>query len=139
MLTQRLSPRRRWLVAALVATALAAGTAVAKITRNTIDAAALLTDSGRAVIVTGPLTCTPDERVFLSVTITQRSTGALAEGRGVITCSGEAQQWEVGAALQARATFVDGPAIAVAVARATDHGITTDAHQWLVDVTLVTE
>lgn len=139
MLRHTLSPRRRWLAATLLAAALVAGTAVARIVRNTIDPLAFLTDAGRGVIVTGPITCTPRERVFLSVTVTQRSTGAFAEGRGVSTCTGEPQQWEVAAPVKGRATFADGPAIAVAVARSTDHGTATDAHQWLVDVTLVTE
>ncbi len=139
MLPHTLKPHRRWLAVALLAGTLVAGIAVAKIARNTIDAVAILTDAGRSVIVTGPITCTPGERVFLGVTVTQRSTGALAEGRGVITCTGEALQWEIDAPLRGRAAFVDGPAIAVAVARSTDHGITTDAHQWLVEVTLVTE
>jgi hypothetical protein len=73
------------------------------------------------------------------VTVTQRSTGALAQGRGVITCTGAPQQWEVGATVFGQEKFVDGRAIAVALARSTSHGITTDAHQWLVDVTLATE
>jgi hypothetical protein len=33
-------------------------------------------------------------------------------------------------------TFTAGPATAVAFARTTSQGDTTDAHQWLVDVTL---
>jgi hypothetical protein len=73
------------------------------------------------------------------VTVTQRSTGALAEGRTLITCTGNTQQWEAHASTQGRETFEEGPAIAVAVAHTSERGVTTDANQWLVDITLVGE
>jgi hypothetical protein len=36
-------------------------------------------------------------------------------------------------------TFEEGPTTAVAVGRTTSRGETTDAHQWLVNITLVAE
>ena len=69
------------------------------------------------------------------------SEGAVAEGLTRITCIGEGdiQQWEVHASTQGKATFQDGAATAVAIGRTTLRGATTDAHQWLVDITLVEE
>jgi len=118
---------------------LATSVAFAKITANTIDAVALVADDGRHLVVTGPITCTAGERAILHVTVTQRTTGALAEGQTLFVCSGARQEWEVHAATQGRETFELGSATAVAVARTSVPGDTTDAHQWLVPITLVAE
>jgi hypothetical protein len=124
-------------VATFVIAGLIASTAVARIIVNTIDGGALLTDEGRHLVVTGPIICTPGERALLRVTVTQRPTGALAEGSTLFTCSGQPQQWAVHATSQGREAFVPGSATAVASARTTQHGETSDAHQWLVEVALV--
>lgn len=87
--------------------------------------------------MTGPIECTENERAYVRVTVTQRPTGAVAEGRTLITCTGGTQQWEVHAAIQGKESFQEGPATAVGLARTTDRGETTDAHQWLVPITLV--
>jgi len=89
--------------------------------------------------VTGPISCTAGERVPLRVTVTQRTTGALAEGSTRVVCAGEGQlqQWEVHATAQGANTFEPGAATAVAVGRSTRRGDTSDAHQWLVEITLV--
>ena len=106
---------------------------------QTIDPFAILTDNGRHIIATGRITCTEHERAHLRVTVTQRGTGAVAEGRALITCTGNIQQWEVQASTHGNQTFQEGPATAVALARTTDRGDTTDAHQWLVAITLGSE
>jgi hypothetical protein len=111
----------------------------AKIAKNTIDPTAVVTDDGGHIIVTGPIECTPGERAYLEVTVTQRTTGAIAEGRGVATCTGLTQQWDVDLEVRGSEVFDDGPSIAVAVARSVRRGVTTDAHQWLVPVTLSDE
>ena len=111
----------------------------ARIVLNTIDPIATVTDNGRHIVVTGPLTCTRGEQAFLEVTVTQRPTGAVAEGRSRVICTGNSQQWEVHAATQGQASFAEGPAIAVAIGRTANRGEITDAHQWLVNVTLVGE
>jgi len=114
--------------------------AFARITFNTIDPVAGVTDNGRHIIATGPIECTAGERLSLRVTVTQRSTGAEAEGRTLITCTGiHTQQWEVHASTQGKETFEEGPATAVAIGLTTLRGETTDAHQWLVNITLVGE
>lgn len=113
---------------------------LARITLNTIDAQAIVTNNGRHLVVTGPIQGdTAGERLYLRVTITQRTTGAMAEGVAVFTLTGELQQWQVAATTDGKATFEPGPATAVAIARTALGGNTSDAHQWLVNVTLVNQ
>ncbi len=113
--------------------------AFAKLVRNTIDAVAIVTENGRHIRVTGPILCSEGEPAYLRVTVTQRSTGAVAEGSTLIACTAAIQQWAVHASTQGRAAFQEGPAVAVALARTTDRGDTDDAHQWLVNIVLVRE
>jgi len=131
--------KRTAAVLAIVVGLVTATMAFARVAYNTIDTVAVATENGRHVVVTGPLECTPGERAYLSVTVTQRTTGALAEGRGFVICTGEIQQWGVDAAVQGSENFEVGPATAVAVARSVARGVTTDAHQWLVPITLIAE
>ena len=65
----------------------------------------------------------------------------MGEGKTRIICTGETEiePWEVLAVTQGKASFEEGSAWAVGLARTTDRGDTTDAHQWLVNVTLVAE
>ena len=123
-------------VAMILVGLFAASLALARVTANTIDSVASVTDHGRHLIVTGPIGCTAGERAHLRVTVTQRTTGAVAEGRALINCTGSLQQWEVHASVQGSETFEEGPAVATALSRTTDRGNTTDAHQWLVAITL---
>ncbi|MEO6408327.1 MAG: hypothetical protein ABIO45_06185 [Burkholderiaceae bacterium] len=140
-----LLPRMRFERGALAATVItlavlfAAASAVAKISLNTIDAGAVMSDDGRHLVVTGPIACTAGERAHQRVIVTQRATGALAEGQTLVVCTGHLQQWEIHAAIQGRQTFQLGSATAVAAARTSERGETTDAHQWLVGITLVAQ
>ncbi len=143
MLAQRI--RRQMLCLVLAATVLTlagvfvGAVAFARVVTNTIDPVATVTDNGHHLIVTGPIGCTESQRAYLRVTVTQRSTGAVDEGRTMITCTGETQQWEIHAAPQGNEAFTEGAATVVASARTTDRGATDDAHQWLVNATLVRE
>ncbi len=131
---------RRWLAATAVLLALAAvgaQTAFARVIRNTIDPVATLAAGGRHVTLTGPIEVTAGETTYLHVTLTQRSTGAVAEGIAFLTGTGAAQQWTVEVFTITRESFEEGPATAVGLARTTERGRATDAHQWLVNVTLV--
>jgi len=113
-------------------------TAYARVAYNTIDDLAVVSGDGRHVDVTGPLEVTAGERVELEVTITQRSTGAVAKGSLVFTATGEEQRWAVRATTVGRAVFEPGSAWAVGLAVTTGTaGSPTDASQWLVNVTLV--
>ena len=94
-----------------------------------------MTDKGRHIVATGPIGCTAGEKV-LDRAVTQRATGAVAYGRTRFTCTGDNQRWRVHAVAQGDETFADGAATAVPLARTS---AVTDAHQWLVNITLVTE
>jgi hypothetical protein len=63
----------------------------------------------------------------------------VAEGYVIFNCAGVIEQWEVHAVTHGKATFEEGPATAVGVASTSSRGAATDAHQWLVDITLVAE
>lgn len=126
-------------IALTLAGVFVAAMAFARITANTIDPVATITDNGRRLRVTGPIQCTVNERVELRVTVTQRSTGAVAEGTTRFTCTGDLQHWKVRASIQGHETFEEGPATAVALALTTDHGKTTDALQWLVNIALAND
>ena len=102
-----------------------------------IDPAATLTRDGRQVTATGPIACTAGQHAHLQVTVTQRSTGAMAVGHTAIHCNGYIQQWEIHASARSREVFINGAASAVALGRASDRARFDDAHQWLVPVTLV--
>ena len=82
-----------------------ASLAFAKIAVNTIDPVAVVAGAGRHLVVTGPIECTQGERVELRVTVTQRETGAVAEGYAVFNCSGVIEQWELHAVTHGKATF----------------------------------
>lgn len=114
-------------------------TTFARITVNTVDAHAVVADNGRHLVLTGPIACTEEERAYLEVTVTQRATGAVAAGRTRIACRGAVAQWEIHASAQGAERFQEGPAIAVALARTASGLGITDAHQWLVRITLITE
>ena len=55
------------------------------------------------------------------------------------TGTGQTNQWEITATAEGRAAFRAGPATVVGLARSSVSGQTTDAHQWLVNATLVSE
>jgi hypothetical protein len=127
---------RRLAPAALVLAAVFAVQAglARRLVGNTINPVATLDEGGSRVILTGPFSCTQVEWVALRVTVTQRTTGAIAEGYAIRLGSPNLQQWQVHASARASATLEAGEATAVAVT--TRDGEASDAHQWLVPVTL---
>ena len=106
-----------------------ARTALARVSYNTIDTVGIVADKGRQVTVTGPIAVTAGERTELRVTVTQRSTGAVAEGVIFFTGTGQTNHWELTAVAEGRATFEAGPATVVGLARSSINGQATDAHQ----------
>jgi hypothetical protein len=143
MSVQSIKQHKQWLVPAAIVLALAgvfvARTAFARVVMNTIDPVGLVAHNGRHVTLTGPLAVTAGERVQMRVTVTQRTTGAVAEGQAVFFGTGTTNHWEIEAAVEGDETFEAGPATAVAIARTSVQGQATDAHQWLVNITLVQE
>jgi hypothetical protein len=122
---------------AVVAAALFSSTVFAAIATNTIDALATVSPSGNGIRVTGPIQVTADERVEVRATVTQRSTGAVAEGSTMFRGTGASQQWEAVVHVRGDAKFIPGPATAVGMASTFVRGKAADAHQWLVNITLV--
>ena len=104
---------------------------------NTIDPAAQVSEKGRHVHITGPVACTVGQRAEVYVTLTQRATGAIAMGKSHFICTGYIQQWEVHAAAHGQEDFETGAALAVALGITSKRGKADDAHQWLVQITLV--
>ena len=126
----------------VVALALTAGPAAVAGIRlsNTIDPLATLSHTGNAIEVSGPLTCLVDRDVVLiQITVTQRSTGARAEGVVRVECEavGVLEQWRTVLSRHGDERFVPGPAIAAAFGRTLNPVDSPDAHQWLVPVTLM--
>lgn len=132
-----------WLVSATLLMILAGvfvtRTAFAKLAANTIAPVGIVAGQGRHLTLTGPIQADAGDRVELRVTVPQRSTGAVAEGHAFLPGTGTTRQWEVELRSHGTATFEAGPATAVALARTTVGGHATDAHQWLVNVTLLRE
>jgi len=116
-----------------------AHTSFAKLSANTIDPVGIVSDNGRHVALTGPVTATSGDRAEMQVTVTQRSTGAVAEGIVFLTGTGQPSQWAVTAVTCGAAAFEPGPATVVALALTSVKGQANDAQQWLVNVTLVSE
>jgi hypothetical protein len=146
MFAQATRKHMKWLMLApiilILAVIFVSDAAFARVVRNTIDPVATVSNHGRHLIVTGPIQCTQQEKTFIRVTVTQRTTGAWAEGHTRIVCTEDIQQWEVHAVTDSKATFEEGPATAVAFARIVDRKVDitdTDPHQWLVNITLVEE
>jgi hypothetical protein len=136
--------RGKWLVGAasvaIVAGVVFAPLAFARIAQNTIDDVAIVSHNGRHLLVSGPLSCDQNQRVVMRVTVTQRTTGAVAEGYTTFIGTVAEQQWEVHATTLGIRGFQPGPATVVALARSAGApGRPDDAHQWLVNVTLVEE
>ena len=138
--TDRFTRRILAVTAMVLAGFLASGFAVGRIVKNTINPVATLTDDGRHVVLTGPIQCDDHQPADLRLTVTQRATGAVAEGTGRIDCTPGVQPWEVRAAVQGKARFAEGPAIAVGLAvTSTGRGDADDAHQWKVEVIVAKE
>jgi hypothetical protein len=122
---------RRIVMMVVAGSAVAATTALAGSTFQTIDATATLSADGRRVAIGGPLACDAGERVTLRARVTQRRTGALAKGGFVDTCSGQVGRWEVRrATVVGRNRFRPGAAEGCALALTWQGDRVTDAHQW---------
>jgi hypothetical protein len=100
-----------------------------------IDSVATLSSDGHRIRVRGPIDCDDDLDVDLSVTITRRTSGALAKGAGRASCT--ADRWEIEAWPRRSGPFEVGQDATVCVlARFRDDSRVVDAQQWCEDVTL---
>lgn len=140
----RLSPRPRNSPTVIIALVLVitglicAPLANAKIAGNTVNPVAIVSPNGRFITVTGPLATDQTQPVLMRVTVTQRSTGAIAEGYAQVVGTMLSQQWTMNVQAVGVKSFEPGPATVVALAQSrTSLFNADDAHQWLVNVTLV--
>ena len=127
------------LLLAAVAGVLVTPQVFARMSFNTIDTVATIADHGNHIIVTGPIQCDQVQWVDMRVTITQRTTGAVAEGKIHFLGTPGLQEWTVDAAVKGKIDFEEGPATVVALGVSKVQGQADDAHQWLVEVLLVDE
>jgi hypothetical protein len=95
-----------------------------------------LIDRGLAVKLSGPVTCPAGDTVSLRATISQRSTGAVAQGSWSKVCTGPGQQWHTTASVTDDVTMSAGCAHAAGLATIRHAGKPVDAFQWLRTVTL---
>lgn len=132
--------QRFWLIVGLLSVSLSFAlirVADGKLSANTIHSTAMVNGPGNLLLITGPITCSPGDFTVIRITITQRATGAIAEGYARLTGTGTEQLWEIRARTLGPSRFQPGSATAVAVATTSVAGQTTDAHQWLVNITLM--
>jgi hypothetical protein len=121
--------RRAPLVVALTAIAMTAlaAPASAGVSFNTIDRKTTLDADGRIVAATGPIRCSAVERATIRVTVTQRRTGAVAEGTWQGRCGRTTRTWTAKRfALRGAATFQPGAARACALGVTRRAGQATD-------------
>ena len=107
-------------------------TAFGRILLTTNDVVSVAFDNNRQLIVSGHTTCDAKETVIVRVTVTQRSTGALAEGDISLTATGEVQEFVVRARTLGKENFEEGPVTVVYLIHTSYRGDSTDCHQWLV-------
>jgi hypothetical protein len=126
----------RWPVTLVLSLCLVAPSIAGVRLGNTIDPLVSLSEEGRHLVVTGPITCPEGDRVRMRVTVTQRTTGAIAEGITHVVCTGDQQQWVAELSTPGNEAFLPGDATAVALGQTTNPVDSSDAHQWLVVVEL---
>lgn len=95
-----------------------------------------LIDSGRTLKLSGPITCPAGDTVRLRATLSQRSTGAVAQGVWSKACTGKGQHWHTTASVNDGVTMSAGCAHAAGLAIIRHAGKPVDAFQWLRTVTL---
>jgi hypothetical protein len=100
------------------------------------DHTGVLTVGGGAVRVSGPITCTAGDFVRIRATVSQTSTGAVAEGIWSKRCTGTALHWHITAIVTDAGHFAAGGADGVGLAIIRSHGIPVTAVQWLRGLTL---
>ena len=100
------------------------------------DHAGVLTNRGGAVRVSGPIACAAGDSVRVRATVSQVSTGAVAEGVWSKRCTGAALHWHITATVTDGVHFSAGGADGVGLAITRRHGIPGSAVQWLRRLTL---
>jgi hypothetical protein len=92
--------------------------------------------SGRAVKLSGPIKCPAGDIVRVRATVSQRSTGAVAQAFWNKPCTGKGQHWHKTASVNDGVMLSAGCAHAAGLAIIRHAGKPVDAFQWLRTVTL---
>ena len=100
------------------------------------DRAALLTNGGGTVLVSGPITCKVGDSVRIRATVSQASTGAVAQGLWSKRCTGTLMHWHITAIVTDGAHFSAGGADGAGLAIIRRHGMPGSAIQWIRPLTL---
>ena len=100
------------------------------------DRAALLTNGGGTVLVSGPVTCRVGDSVRIRATVSQASTGAVAEGLWSKRCTGTLMHWHITAIVTDGAHFSAGGGHGAGLAIIRRHGMPGSAIQWIRPLTL---
>ena len=100
------------------------------------DRAALLANGGVTVLVSGPITCRVGDSVRIRATVSQASTGAVAEGLWSKRCTGRPMHWHITAKVTDGAHFSAGGADGAGLAISRRHGLPGSAIQWIRPLTL---
>jgi hypothetical protein len=124
---------------ALAHTSGVSGTVVCAVTCKpaaAFDDAAQLANGGGTVRVSGPITCGMGDSVRIRATVSQASTGAVAEGLWSKRCTGTLQHWHITAIVTDGAHFSAGDADGAGLAIIRRHGVPGSAIQWIRPLTL---
>lgn len=92
---------------------------------------------GRDVIASGHGGCTADQQVTVAVTLTQSTSGAVATGEWMNSCSGELQTWSLRVTAHTTSSFATAAAEACGLATAREGAYVTDTFDWCKDVDLI--
>jgi hypothetical protein len=100
------------------------------------DRAALLANGGVTVLVSGPITCRVGDSVRIRATVSQASTGAVAEGHWSKLCTGTLMHWHITAIVTDGAHFSAGGGHGAGLAIIRRNGMPGSAIQWIRPLTL---
>jgi hypothetical protein len=109
---------------------LLAQTTSAAMFRNTINPDVTVNGAGHILSVRGPIGCDDGELLRLRITVTQATTGALAQGYTSLNCTGDDLEWSLKAVTYGAARFEEGPAQACALGLTRLGNSVTDIRQW---------
>lgn len=100
--------------------------------RNTIDPDVTMNQNGRHLSIRGPIACDTGELLRIRITVTQATTGALAQGYTSLDCAGEDVdlEWSARAVTYGAARFEEGEAQACAMGLTRIGKTVTDIRQW---------
>jgi hypothetical protein len=100
------------------------------------DRAALITSGGGTVLVSGPITCRVGDSARIRATVSQASTGAVAEGLWSNRCTGTPMHWHMTATVTDGVHFSVGGADGAGLAIIRRQGVAGGAIQWIRPLTL---